>query len=252
MQLIGASLEHAWSYARGASLLMLAHIGLCHYSDLRMKKLRIAIWKSIELFFRSLFPYALVVGTIGGLGVGAYIVSTAFVRAISAMSPELRAMLLAALATPVVAILSVVITHFYARKREIEAMQRASKVVFYEEFLNEYFDLLLKATEKKPGTAQVGQLGPKLQRKIKDHVAKTARNLMLWGGRDTVRAYLKMRDQASRGPKSETDNGIPIILQQFEDLLFAIRHELGHSNRGVSKGDLLKLFITDLDALLGR
>ena len=217
-----------------------------------MKKLRAVVWRSIGLFFRYLFPYALVVGIIGGLGVGAYIVSAAFVRAISAMSLDLRAMLLAALATPIVAILSVVITHFYAKRREIEAALRAPKIHFYEEFLNEYFELLLECIQKKPGNAQGRKLGARLQKKMVDHTAKTARKLMLWGGRDTVRAYLKMRDQASRGSESETGKGIPIIMQQFEDLLFTIRHELGHSRRGMSRGDLLKLFITDIDRFLGR
>jgi hypothetical protein len=33
----------------------------------------------------------------------------------------------------------------------------------------------------------------------------------------------------------------------FEDLLFEMRKDLGHSNSGLSKGDLLRMFINDYD-----
>ena len=36
----------------------------------------------------------------------------------------------------------------------------------------------------------------------------------------------------------------------FEDLLFAIRKDLGHSNAGLGRGDLLRGFVNDIDKYL--
>jgi hypothetical protein len=36
----------------------------------------------------------------------------------------------------------------------------------------------------------------------------------------------------------------------FEKLLFAIRKDLGHSNKGLEDGDLLRPFLTDVDEAL--
>jgi len=139
------------------------------------------MWLWWKLFFRYLFPYALVAGIIGGLGVGAYVLTRVFADAIAPMSAESRAVILAAMATPVVAVLSVVFSHYYSRKREIEAAQRTRKIEFYEEFLHEYFDILSEWKQKKLKTSKDKFL-PNFERQIRDHAAKTARRLILWGG----------------------------------------------------------------------
>jgi len=200
------------------------------------------------LFFRYLLPYALVVGVIGGLGVGAFLLTRELVGALAGMSTEARAAILAALATPIVAILSVVATHFYARKREIAAAQLARKTEFYGDFLEEYFELLTSLTGKK-GTKPSKTAADELQRKMLDHASKTARRLILWGGWKTIQCYLAMRNLAAETPEGEPSN--PNIMLRFEDLLHAIRKELGHPNRGLARGDLLRLFITDIDSFLG-
>jgi len=82
-----------------------------------------------------------------------------------------------------------------------------------------------------------------------DHASKTARRLILWGGWKTIQCYLAMRNLAAETPEGEPSN--PNIMLRFEDLLHAIRKELGHPNRGLARGDLLRLFITDIDSFLG-
>ncbi len=212
-----------------------------------MRKLRAAIWLWWQCFFRYLFPYALVAGIIGGLGVGAYVLSRVFVDAIAFMSTESQAVILAAMATPVVAVLSVVFSHYYSRKREIEAAQRTKKIEFYEEFLHEYFDILSQWKRKKSKTSK-DKLPPDFERKILDHAVETARRLILWGGKETIQAYLALREHAFQGTKAGDSD--PNILLLFGGLLSSIRNELGHPRQGISKGDLLKLFIKDIDDFL--
>lgn len=200
------------------------------------------------LFFRYLFPYALVLGIIGGLGIGGYMLAGALLKALAGMSTEARATILAALATPVVAIISVALTHYYSRRREIAAAQRTRKIEFYEQFLEEYFGFLSALGGK--GKAHGAKTAAELQQKMAEHGAKTARKLMLWGGRETIRAYLSMRQMASDGPKDSSSN--LDIIWKFDELLGAIRDELGHSHRGIAKGDLLRLFISDIDSYKGK
>ena len=209
-----------------------------------MKRFKLVAWMSIMAFFRYLLPYALVVGIIVGLGIGGYTLSQALLRALSAMSNEARATILAALATPVVAILSVSLTHYYSRKREIAAAQRAKKIEFYESFLEEYFGFLSALSGKTE--TQKSKMAKRLQEEMKDHGAKTARKLMLWGEKDTIRAYLSMRQMAANEKAKEAANHA--IIWKFGELLVAIRNELGHQRRGVSKSDLLGLFINDVSS----
>ena len=41
----------------------------------------------------------------------------------------------------------------------------------------------------------------------------------------------------------------PQILLKVDDMLRAIRQDLGHSNRGIKKGDLIGLFLSDPEKL---
>lgn len=38
----------------------------------------------------------------------------------------------------------------------------------------------------------------------------------------------------------------------FEDVLFSLRGDIGHSNKGLSQGDLLALFVNDIDKYVDR
>jgi hypothetical protein len=42
----------------------------------------------------------------------------------------------------------------------------------------------------------------------------------------------------------------PTVLFAFEQMLFEIRRDLGHENNGLGAGDLLRLFINDVDDYL--
>jgi len=200
------------------------------------------------LFFRYLFPYAFGLGIAAGLALATYLLTGALLRALAPLSTEARATILAALATPIVAIITVALTHVFSRRREIAAAQRDRKIAFYEEFLEEYFGFLSALSGK--GKTQKAKTAKELKQKMVEHGAKTARKLMLWGGKDTIRAYLAMRTIAASG-QTEGVSGFEIIWK-FDELLAAIRAELGHSRRSVAKGELLRLFINDIDDYLDK
>ena len=70
-------------------------------------------------------------------------------------------------------------------------------------------------------------------------VEEFARKLILWGGRRVIKEYSAFRDLGFR-LAGESD---ALLLLSFEKVLFEIRRDLGHSNRGLRQGDLLSLYI---------
>ena len=152
-----------------------------------------------------------------------------------------QATILAAMMTPIVTVVSIILSHRYARRREIEQAQRSQEITFYAEFLKDYFNLLGKW--KPDREADRGR-----RKELLELTGKTARGLILWGGSDTITKYKALRDYASKGSDDVqgADRGIVVL---FGELLFAIRSELGHSNRSIQEVGLLSLFISDSEKL---
>jgi hypothetical protein len=67
--------------------------------------------------------------------------------------------------------------------------------------------------------------------------------IIIWGDEDVIRKWLAFRLH-SINHKPDSDNHIFFV---YEDLLLAIRRDIGQSNFKLKKGDMLKLFINDLD-----
>jgi hypothetical protein len=49
---------------------------------------------------------------------------------------------------------------------------------------------------------------------------------------------------------AEESEGSPEVMLAFERLLYSIRRDLGHANKGLGRGDLLRTFINDVDEFL--
>lgn len=69
--------------------------------------------------------------------------------------------------------------------------------------------------------------------------------VMLWGSSDLIKSWAEFQKYfRTLGPSGEA--GAQVLLV-FENLIRQIRKDLGHSNKGLRQGDLLRAFITDLD-----
>lgn len=64
------------------------------------------------------------------------------------------------------------------------------------------------------------------------------------GGDDVIATWVKFRKYVLN--EDFKYQGLFLI----ENVLFAIRSDVGHSNKGLKKGDLLTLFINDIDKAL--
>lgn len=76
----------------------------------------------------------------------------------------------------------------------------------------------------------------KLRKDLEDQVFEFTKDLIVWGSPRVIKSYYNFRD---------TQNTDVHIIVKLDEMLREIRRDLGNSNRGIKKGDLIKLFITD-------
>ena len=71
-----------------------------------------------------------------------------------------------------------------------------------------------------------------------------AQSLLIWGSAPVIDAFNQWRMAV------KVDAGTPTSLFAFEDLLFAIREDLGNDRKNLGRGDLLRVFVNDIDDFL--
>ncbi|WP_430109287.1 hypothetical protein [Paenibacillus sp. B1-33] len=164
-----------------------------------------------------------------------YLISLLF-SVFKGLQKEVAAALIAASATIVVSVLSVVVAKYYEKKRAIEQEHRNKKIPMYEEFVEFLFKILMnKKLEGEPLTEQ----------EMLKFMSAFTQKLLVWGSDDVVLHWSKYRMMSINDKSDAMEN-----MFQMEELLYAIRRDTGHKNKKHKKGDILKLFINDIDKYL--
>ena len=159
-------------------------------------------------------------------------------QSVTSLEPNLASAIIAASATMIVAVLTVVIAKYYERKQEIENQQREKKIEIYEQFMEKWFDKLLEIAKNKDKNKDVLE-----DEEFVQFLSEFTRKLILWGSNGVVKKYSSFR-QGSLTPAQ--DSSPYTILFNFEQVLLEIRKDIGHSNQTLKPGDLLALFINDI------
>ena len=137
----------------------------------------------------------------------------------------------------ITAILTAAITKYYERKNAIEADLRAQKIPVYEEFIHFMLDTILKSASKDAFSEQ----------EIISFFQKFTPRITLWGSDDVLLAYRRFRQFGTAMKHDKADN--TQILFCFEDIVLAMRRDLGFKNANFEKGALLSMFINDPESL---
>lgn len=95
-------------------------------------------------------------------------------------------------------------------------------------------------------TSEGRPLGPEDQTFFRDLKAK---ELMLGASSEMIRAYNAWQRDTMKA-NDEGNNGAAILA--YEDLIRAIRRDLGHDDTGLPPRELLEVFMTDLDKVLSE
>ena len=183
----------------------------------------------LPMMVRGLFSVAVILLFLGFLGAVAYLVWLMFTR----LQPEVSS----AISAGVLGLIALLWRNYLENRQRIEQQIRERKSAIYEEFLLFWFRTLqsLKSSGAESPTDE----------QVKFFVDFTPK-LITWGSDEVIKKYTEFRRKFTTG---EAVLG-PNILFDFENLMLEIRKDTGHSNQSLQRGDLLRLFISDIDKYL--
>jgi hypothetical protein len=104
------------------------------------------------------------------------------------------------------------------------------KIPIYEQQVSVFFDFLLaeKLGKKRATETEL----------VRDF-ASFSEKLIIWGDPRVIKAWDAFRSHTAQSPEAG--------ILHFEKLMFELRKDVGSSNSDLRTGDLLKIFINDLD-----
>ncbi|MBS3798250.1 hypothetical protein [Pseudoalteromonas sp. BDTF-M6] len=166
---------------------------------------------------------------------GAYFILSEFWVLFSSIDAKLGASLVAASATILVSVFTVVFSKRQEGKLEIDNQLREKKIPIYEKIIEFIFLITFadKLGKKQPSEKQMIQF-----------FTDTTRDLVIWGSKEMVDAFGDFRDGVTNIPDG---NNAEHIMATVEDLLLAVRKDLGHKHKNFKRGEILRLYINDID-----
>ncbi len=157
-------------------------------------------------------------------------------NAVTSLPAQVGAAAVTASATVLVSVVSLIVAKYFEGQRDIKQEHRRQKLPVYEEFISFMFDLLWS---KKLGKGSITPID------IERFAADFAKRMLLVGSDDVLKHYMSFREVSASGGST----GIrPIV--EWENLVYAMRRDLGHANKGLKQGQLLSLFINDVQKFI--
>lgn len=175
---------------------------------------------SLKKFFQIVFGLV----SIAALGWGSVELLRFVWKLFSTVEPALGAALVAASATVLVSVLSVLLSKRSESKALIASQLREKKVPVYEKIVNHIF--LITFADK------LGKQPPTEEENIQ-FFANTTTELIIWGSKEIVDAFGDFRFQIMKITESTDPK---VVLASVEDLLLAIRKDLGHNHQISNEG----------------
>ncbi len=158
----------------------------------------------------------------------------------SSINPILGAGFVAASATIIVSLISVLVSNHLERRATISAHLREKKIPTYEKIINFIFSITFA---DKLGKDRL------TEKEVIQFMAEITQELVIWGSDDMLEAFYNFRKKSIENSQEKQENSYEILFM-VEDLLLAIRKDLGHANKKISRGKILGLFINDLPNIL--
>ncbi len=173
------------------------------------------------------------VGVVALLGVAAVvlILVSGAVWHLNMLESQVAAAISAASATAITSVIALLISKRYERRAQIAQDIRTRKTTVYEELISVLFTALY--------ADKMGRKGKKENDILKAMVTITPK-MIVWGSQEVIQAWNAMR---SHDLENATHDESMILWNQ---LMIAIRKDLGNEVDKLQNLDLLRLFINDL------
>jgi hypothetical protein len=163
-------------------------------------------------------------------------------RSLLDLENQVAAAIVAGSTTVLVSVLSVTAARYWERRNERERELRIKKVPVYERFIGDWLNLMLNS--KDVGLDETA---------AKQFFSALTPQLTIWASDDVVGSWSRLRREWAQLGGDAADARDPTeLIFEFESLLFEIRHDLGHSNKGLKPGDLLGLWVNDIHEYVPR
>lgn len=172
---------------------------------------------------------------------GAVRLFVAGVRTFEGLDKQVAAALVAGFASVVVATFTVVGSRYLERRSQREEALRVKKTAIYESFVGGMFDVFDLGRRRTDETADAKAL------RIAQFLGDLTPQLVTWASNDVVATWSRTKRRVG-AVDTATSPLAPLLA--MEEVLRAIRKDLGHSARGLEPGDLLGLFVNDIDQYL--
>jgi len=156
-------------------------------------------------------------------------------RTVGLLSSQVTATVVVSIITASASLFAVIKAKQAEHRRDIENELRKQKAPIYEEFSSFLFKVLMSAKTEQP----IGE-GEMLE-----FIVNFNRRLIVWGADEVIKEWSVF--------KSLHDGNSPqpaMTLIAIERILYAIRADMGHKNKGLNQGDLLAIFINDIHLFL--
>lgn len=154
------------------------------------------------------------------------------------VSPTVEAAIVAAAATGILSVLSILLQRQYERRQQLEQVIRQRKTEIYESVVNSFFDIFGLGKDRTEEQSQEAIAEAVIR------LAELTPHLGSWASDSVLISWSRYRRvMAAQGSPLDSILG-------FERVLLEIRRDLGHPNKDVKQGDLLGLWINDIDEIL--
>jgi uncharacterized protein YneF (UPF0154 family) len=189
--------------------------------------------KRSEIFWLT-FGIALIGGIIF-LFVMSLVAVGNFIRSIN--SPVAMA-IIAGTTTLIVSVLTLVLGKIYAHREQVIQEHRKNKIPVYEEFIKFMTNLMSnEAMGLKPSEKELGEF-----------MVSFTQRLMIWGSDSVLVNWVNLRRFIVTVGAIQSQPTQFMLL--YEKVILSIRKDLGHKNSHIKEGDILVLFINDIDLYL--
>jgi len=183
---------------------------------------------------RTILPFVLLLVAVVGVGYGVWYAVAAALSWIMSQESQVAAAVIAFSGTIIAGIGAVVIAQQRSKSREIAEAHRPKKIELYNSFITTMIGII----RKHKGSDSKALEGDK---DIEEFFYKFTAEVVLWGSPGVLGHYATFRNLGQ-----EKNPNIVLIM---DDIMQAMRKDLGLGNWGFSRGDLMKMFLTDPETL---
>lgn len=187
---------------------------------------------------KNFFNLILGMGLIGLIIFGVFKLLAFFYNQVLSIDPRISAALITGLIAIIATSLTITIPKYLEKRMEIEEHLREKKSQTYKELVELLFKILMGSKTNESLT----------ESEFIKFMSRFTENLILWGSEEVIQSYKAYRMYFINRKEGEALTLESINLT--ENLLLAIRKDMGHKNKGLQQGDILSLFINDVDETL--